>query len=260
MTQHATVSAFQPHLIHTLPSINMDAFAPAMVEELLPFKVKLVANEADLRKAVQIRHSAYARHVPIIAQTLIQPEVMDTADDVVVLLAESKVDGSPLGSLRIQTNQYRPLSMESSVQFPSQFKNSSLAQVSRLGIAQGIVGRLVKIILIKASFQFCASKKIDCAMVAARAPLDRQYQQLMFEDVFPGAGFIPLPHMNNEPHRIMAFDIETGQSRWTKAAHPLLKFFCNTRHPDIDIFNAVATPKAQHPSLPGRNTPSSLTH
>jgi hypothetical protein len=33
----------------------------------------------------------------------------------------------------------------------------------------------------------------------------------------------------------MAFEIATGEQRWTAAGHPLLNFFRLTHHPDIDI-------------------------
>lgn len=235
MFQNATSSDFQPDRTEARRSGADAPIEPPMTVELLPFTVRLVRNEEDLNKAVQIRHAAYARHMPTVAETLKSPERSDTEDGVVVLLAESKLDGSPLGSVRIQTNRYRPLSLEKSIALPQAFKDQPLAQVSRLGIAQGIVGRLVKLILVKASFQHCEQNEITWAMVAARAPLDRQYQQLMFEDIFPGSGFIPLPHMNHVPHRMMGFEIETGQARWTQAHHPLLKFFCSTHHPDIDV-------------------------
>ena len=209
--------------------------SPALDEERLPFTVRLVQSHDDLSKAVSIRHSAYARHMPEVAATLLTAEKADTEDGTVVLLAESKLDGSPLGSLRIQSNRHKSLSMEKSIELPDSFEGLSLAQVSRLGIAQGVVGRLVKIVLIKASFQYCEANGIDWALVAARSPLDRQYQQLMFEDIFPGAGYIPLAHMDNVPHRMLGFEIDSGQARWSHAQHPLLKFFCHTHHPDISV-------------------------
>lgn len=241
MLHHATSSVFQPRRIQTMGSRVDSLNAQTMTEERLAFTVRLVRNEEDLNKAVQIRHSAYARHMPAVAETLIFPEKADTEDGVVVLLAESKLDGSPLGTVRIQTNRYQPLSLEKSVDLPAWLMDQPLAQVSRLGITQGIIGRMVKIILVKASFQYCEHQEIRWAMVAARAPLDRQYAQLMFEDVFPGSKYIPLPHMNNVPHRVMQFEIETGKSRWTEACHPLLKFFCDTYHPDIAIDDSDIT-------------------
>ena len=64
---------------------------------------------------------------------------------------------------------------------------------------------------------------------------DRAKVELMFEDILPGETFIPLPRAANVPHRVMAFEIESGEARWTRAKHPLLDFFCNTDHPDIDV-------------------------
>lgn len=244
MIHHATSSVFQPRRIETMGSHIDSLNATTMTEERLPFTVRLVRNEEDLNKAVQIRHSAYARHMPTFAEKLKSPEPADSADDVVVLLAESKLDGTPIGTARIQTNQYRPLSMEESVDLPLWIKDKSLADIRRLGIVQGTIGRLVKVVLVKACFQYCESNGIDWAVIAARPPLDRSYQQLMFEDILPGETFIPVPRANNVPHRVMAFEIETGEARWTQAKHPLLRFFCNTYHPDIDISKPVLIKKS----------------
>jgi len=43
---------------------------------------------------------------------------------------------------------------------------------------------------------------------------------------------------------VMAFEIATFQQRWLEARHPMLNFFFNTHHPDIDI-----GPFAPPPSL-----------
>ncbi|KRC24377.1 hypothetical protein [Acidovorax sp. Root217] len=207
----------------------------ATKEERLPFWVRLVRNEADLRKAVHIRHAAYARHVPDLAHQLQEPEATDYEDGVVVLLAESKLDGSPLGTARIQSNRFRALSVEQSVELPAWMDGMHLAEVTRLGIVGGTMGRLVKTVLIKAAFQYCERQGIEQAIAAGRAPIDRHYEQLLFEDLFPATGFIPLAHAGNLLHRVMAFDIDSGPARWQQAQHPALNFFCHTRHPDIDM-------------------------
>ena len=125
MIHPATSAALPPHRIEALRS-RVDALnEPVMTEELLPFTVRLVRNEEDLKKAVKIRHSAYARHMPAVAETLTAPEKADTEDGVVVLLAESKLDGSALGSVRIQTNRYRPLSLEKSIKLPKKIGRAS---------------------------------------------------------------------------------------------------------------------------------------
>src|SRR3990167_4972824 len=123
----SVVSTLAPrHRIQTRPARSAVPNRSDMTEESLPFTVRLVRNEGDLKKAVQIRHAAYARHMPAVAQTLKSPESIDTEDGVVVLLAESKLDGSPLGTARVQTNQFRPLGLERSVVLPDWLQGQTL--------------------------------------------------------------------------------------------------------------------------------------
>jgi GNAT superfamily N-acetyltransferase len=208
---------------------------PATVTERLPFTVRRVESEDDMRKAVQIRQAAYARHIPQFAETLGEPEASDYADGALVLLAESRLDGKALGSLRIQTNLHRPLSVEQSVDLPEWLSGRRLAEVTRLGIDEGRVGRMVKTALLKAAVQYCKDNDIAWALATGRAPIDRQYEQLLFVDVIEDKLPVPLRHVGNIPHRVMAFEIGTLEARWKAAQHPLLNFFCYTRHPDIDI-------------------------
>ncbi|MGJ7918052.1 N-acyl amino acid synthase FeeM domain-containing protein [Massilia sp. LXY-6] len=233
------------------PAILLSAAAEGMPVERLPFTIRRVETESSLRKAVGIRHAAYARHVPDFARTLVDPEACDYAEDTVVLLAESRLDGSPLGTARIQTNLHGPLHIEESVALPAWLQGRRLAEVTRLGVDEGRIGRVVKIALIKACFDYCEQNAIDYAVVTGRAPIDRQYEQLLFSDVFEDKAMIPLRHVGNIPHRVMAFEIATGEARWTAARHPLLAYFRHTRHPDIDIAPRAAalsrTPAAARP-------------
>jgi len=219
---------------------QIQALNPSVVkEERLPFTVRLVRNDDDLRKAVSIRHSAYARHVPEFAQTLKAPEASDYDEGVVVLLAESKLDGAPLGTMRIQCNTYQPLSLEQSVQLPEWLQGHSLAEATRLGITDDRAGRLVKTVLFKVFYQYCMLQEIEWMVIAGRSPIDRQYERLLFKDVYPELGYIPLRHANNMPHRVMAFHVDSARARWAEAHHPLLDFMCHTHHPDIDLGETV---------------------
>lgn len=204
-------------------------------EERLPFTIRRVTSEDDLRKVVRVRHAAYARHVPDFARQLVNPETSDYGDDAIVFLAESKLDGAPLGTARMQTNLHERLHVEDSVTLPEWLRGQPLAEMSRLGVDNSRIGRVVKTALLKAGVLYCQKNGIRWALATGRAPIDRQYEQLTFVDVFPDQGFIPLRHVGNIPHRIMAFDITTIEERWTAAQHPLLNFFCRTYHPDIDV-------------------------
>lgn len=207
----------------------------AMKEEALPFTIRVVTNIRDLEKAVRIRHAAYMRHIPGFAHELTLPENADSEQDVVVLLAESKFDGSPIGTMRIQTNVYKSLTLEQSVTLPESMRTKRLAEATRLGVTQERVGRLVTTALFKAFFLYCRQNRIDYMVIAARSPVDRQYDRLLFKDVYPEIGYVPLKHAGNIPHRIMALDVNKAEEIWVNERQPLLNFIINTFHDDINV-------------------------
>lgn len=206
-------------------------------EERLPFTVRVVRSDDALQKAVRIRQSAYARHVPAFAAKLGAPEPNDHDQGSLVLLAESRMDGSPVGTMRIQTNRFRDLAVAQSVELPAWLKHRSMAEGTRLAVAQGGSGRVVKIVLCKAFYLYALAANIEWMVIAARPPLDRQYEAALFQDVYPGQ-FFPMRHGNNIPHRVLAFEVGTAAERWADAGHPLSKFMVQTRHPDIDLGDA----------------------
>ncbi|GAA3993257.1 hypothetical protein GCM10022279_15760 [Comamonas faecalis] len=227
-----------------------EAGSATMAEERLPFSVRVVSDEQALEKAVFIRHAAYARHVPDLARTLQQPEAADFADGAVVLLAESHLDGAPLGTMRIQTNRYEPLALEQSLTLPPLLSGRLLAEATRLGVAEGRVGTLVKTVLFKAFFLYCQATRVEWMVVAGRAPVDRQYMRLLFDDVYPELGYVPLRHASNLPHRVMKFEVGTAQARWAQAGHPLFNFIFRTRHPDIQLDAPQAPVVSAAPVVP----------
>lgn len=206
-----------------------------LIEERLPFSVRIVSSEEELEKAVSIRHAAYGRHIPAVAALLEKAEACDSEPGSVVLLAESKLDGSPLGTMRIQTNRYRKLALEQSVKLPAWLQDTSQAEATRLGVTNQRMGRLVKTAIFKAYYQYCLMEEIEWMIITARSPLDRQYTALLFHDVHPGSGFIPMRHVGNIPHRVMSLKVELVEPDWSQAKHPLYGFFFHTSHPDIDL-------------------------
>jgi hypothetical protein len=205
--------------------------------ERLPFTVRVVRGEKALYKAVAIRQAAYARHVPAFAEKLKTPEPNDYDQGSMILLAESKMDGSPVGTIRVQSNRYRALGVEQSVELPARLRHTSMVEATRLAIAEGRVGRVTKVVLIKALYLYCLKANIDWVIAGARPPLDRQYDAFLMDDLYHGK-LIPLRHSGNIPHRILALDVPGARARWEEAGHPLFDFMCHTHHPDIDLSNA----------------------
>jgi len=226
-------------------SVKQDTLSQArMIEERLPFSVRIARTEKDLDKAVSIRHSAYGRHIPALAALLQKAEASDSEPGSAVLLAESKLDGSPLGTMRIQTNRYRKLAVEQSIELPSWLQGTSQAEATRLGVTNNRMGRLVKTALFKAYYQYCMLEEIDWMVITARSPLDRQYEALLFQDVLPGREFTPMRHVGNIPHRVLALKVDHVEPDWCQARHPLYGFFFHTRHPDIGILGTDYLPIA----------------
>jgi len=202
--------------------------------EALPFTIKIASNVADLDKAVEMRRSAYHRHLPEFAETM-GVEPLDAAPGTVVLLAQSRLDGGPLGTMRVQTNAFGPLAVEQSVELPQWLRESRLAEATRLGVARGAIGRMVKVALCKAYFLYCAQNGIDWMIITARSPLDREYEAMLFSDVYGQGEFIPMSHVGGLPHRVMAKPVALVRQRWAKVNHPFYGFFFETEHPDIDV-------------------------
>ena len=212
---------------------ELAAAAPA--NATLPFTVRLVSNEEDLYKAVRIRHATYARQVPALAAKLKYPESADTFPGVVNLLAQSKTGAVPVGSMRIQSNEFGPLLLEQSVALPMRLQETRLIEASRFGVTDGAGAELVEMALFKACYLYCKQKNVQWILIAGREPFDAHYERLMFDEIVPGLGFIPLLHADSLPHRIMSLNVTTAQERWAAANHPHFDFHFRTHHPDIDL-------------------------
>ncbi|ACC75114.1 hypothetical protein PPMP20_01410 [Paraburkholderia phymatum] len=209
--------------------------------ERLPFTIKVVSSLAELDKAVEMRRTAYGRHLPAFADTM-EVEELDSSPGTVVLLAQSRLDGGPLGTMRVQTNAFSPLAVEQSVDLPDWLRQARLAEATRLGVARGGIGRMVKVALCKAYYMFCVQNSVDWMLITARSPLDREYEAMLFEDVYGQNEFLPMTHVGGLPHRVMAKPVALVRQRWAKVNHPFLGFFFETDHIDID----VRVPSAEH--------------
>jgi hypothetical protein len=203
--------------------------------ERLAFEVRRVETQDDLFKAVAIRFEAYSRHLPELGRRLTAPEPADTEPGYTVLLAENRLDRSPLATVRLQTNEFGPLALERSIELPGWLQGRRLAEATRLALADTVRGRFVTQVMFKAFFQFCLEQGVEWMVVCARPPLDRIYLSLLFEDVVPGGAFVALKHSANIPHRALAFNVATAEARWRTARHPMYAFMGLTVHPDIRV-------------------------
>jgi len=133
-------------------------------------------------------------------------------------------------------------------------RHSPLAEATRLGVGEPAQGRAVKTVLFKAFFLYCQQQGIDWMVITARTPIDRQYERLLFTDVDPALGYVPLAHVGNLPHRIMCLEVSGAEQHWAELQHPLFQFVFRTDHVDIDLGQPAARnglkPQALAAALP----------
>jgi hypothetical protein len=206
-----------------------------LTTERLAFEVRAVATQDEMFKVVAVRYEAYSRHLPELGRRLTAPEPADTEPGNTVLLAENRLDGTALATMRVQINDFGPLTLERSLELPAWLQGQRLAEATRLAVADGVRGRYVSFVMFKAFWQFCLEREVEWMVVCARPPLDRIYLSLLFEDVIPGGALVPLKHAANVPHRALAFNVRTSEARWRSARHSMYPFMALTLHPDIRV-------------------------
>lgn len=80
--------------------------------------------------------------------------------------------------------------------------------------------------------------RFDDMVITARSPLDREYEAMLFKDVFGINEFLPMSHVGGLPHRVLAKDVAAARQRWEETRHPLFNYMVHTHHPDIDLHSA----------------------
>ncbi len=220
------------------PTVRLDRPYSHQITEtqLLPFTIRLAKGQDDIEKVCLQRAQAYGRHQPdlVTRLTLSKPEPEDLREDVLILMAESKDSGEVVGALRLQTNLNQPLRFETELPLPERFKGKHLLEAGRMTVRNGPEGRMVLPALVKAAFEISHRVGIDHSLLIGRAPIDRMYHAMQFQDVFDGEKVVTSAQPG-VPVTLFYMDITQADARWIAAACPLYGFMAQTLHPDIDI-------------------------
>jgi hypothetical protein len=202
---------------------------------ILPLRVRIARSDADLDKVARLRAAAYGRHLPEFGARLRAAEAADRDPQNVVLLAEAKLDGSPLGSMRVHFNHRAPLPLEGSAALPAALTECMLAEAVRLNVSLSGEGRLARDALFKSFYLVCAAQGVHSMVICARRPLDRMYRALAFDDVVPGAAPIEMAHIGGIAHWVLQLAVRQVEPRWRAVSHPLYDYFFRTFHPDLEL-------------------------
>ena len=195
--------------------------------------VRLANCEQDFRDACQVRSAAYGHHDPELGPRFGDMEALDRADGTVVLLCRDRQTGVCMGTARIQVSGFGPLVLESSLKLPPWLGSRLRAQISRLAVVPG-ASRLVKLLLMKASYQYSLATRVRWMVIGARsAALIRNYRSLGFQDVFEPGSWVPLASGGGLPHQILALDVQGAQAAWQATQNRLLAFMTEPADPEL---------------------------
>lgn len=209
----------------------------AMEVRFLPFKIAIAASEQDLTDLIRLRSETYTRHNAPGADRLRTKEEQDGCADAVLLLARSKLDGTAVGSVRVQTRVRRSLMVEEAVRLPDEVASATPIELMRGSIKNGTAGRMVSASLAKATFLVCRQFGFSHVIVTCREPVDLMYRAYQFDELLSGE-MVDLPYSPGAKHKVLCLPMSEATDRWRARNRPLFQFMLETSHPDIQVDHA----------------------
>lgn len=201
-------------------------------QELLPFRIRLASGTQDLQRAVEIRASAYGRHLPHVGEALRTAEAEDYRSDVLLLIAERKFDRQIIGTLRLEPNFNGPLRIERETTLPANLRGLRLVETTRLGVESGTSGAMVTVSLVKAAFEICRACDIDYTISVGRRSMAEVFRSMCFDVV---EGPVRISYAKSTPLWIFSASVRGWEGRLREKGHAHFDFIASTDHPDIDI-------------------------
>ena len=202
------------------------------------FAVRVAMLDSDFREAGVVRAAAYGHHDPELGPKFGDIEPLDRAEGTAVFLCRDNASGQSTGTARIQVSGFGPLALENSLALPAWLSSRPRAQISRLAVLAG-ADPLVKLSLMKASYQYCLATQVRWMVIGARnAALIRNYRGLGFKNVFEPGAWVPLASGGGLPHQILAFDVAGAKAAWQATRNRLYGFMTETYQSDLQVLAA----------------------
>jgi hypothetical protein len=172
-----------------------------------------------------------------VGEALRTAEKEDLRSDVLLLIAERKLDGRPIGTMRLEPNFNGPLRIERETTLPGLYRRSRLIETTRLGVGDGSTGSMVMAALVKAAFEICRACDVGYAIAVGRRSMAEMFRSMCFDAV---EGPVRISYAKNVPLWIFAIPILEWESRLRAKGHFYFDFMARTEHPDIAIeYDAV---------------------
>lgn len=158
-------------------------------------------------------------------------EAEDYDSEVLLLIAERKLDKKVIGTMRLRPNFNGPLKLEKETELPAIYRGRRLLETTRLGIENGITGRMVMVALVKAAFEICHASAVDYGLAVGRRSMVEVFRSLSY-DIVNGPLRVPYASV---PLWILSIPILEVEARLGKTEHAYFDFMARTHHPDIRV-------------------------
>lgn len=209
------------------------------VAQDLPITVSIVRTPEQLQRVCDLRASAYGARNFQFGSLLTKPEKSDVEAGNIVLMAESKENGEVLGTIRIHTNLFQSVPMESAIAMPPKLKDQLLAEVCRFCIKCNENSAIVRLALFKALYLYCYANQVQYLLCGARKPINKMYKSLGFIPLDGGdqEKWVRVGYAGNIEHSMLVLDVLRVDSLWRESNHRFYDFIRKSYHPDLKIFS-----------------------
>ena len=210
--------------------------------ESLDFRIQIARKGESFERAVSVRAEAFGRHNHPMVRAGFTVEAADTSGSTILLCAESKNTGEPVGAMRLSDNTNNELAMWDELKIPDEYKGYPALLVSRLTVHAGHSGHSARNALCKAMYLYAVAKQMRFIFVLVMPPRDRLYKPMGFKPVYEGDPLFKLDSNSSVDTKVLYAEVSRLESIWRERGHPLYQYVFETYHADIELFSAVAGP------------------
>lgn len=208
-----------------------------MKTQKLPFTVS-IASEKDFPSIAKLRSDGYGRRSAALGAQLARSE---PADEPIpgreILVAQSKLDGALIGTMRLHVGLFEPTSVEKAIELPANLAGQRIMDAARFCCTGGAVCRAA---IFKAALLYAKRHHVDQFLLATLERIEPLYLSAGFAPLFDDGRLHPIPMAENLPHRILRINMPTLRADMEIRRPAMVDFLFSTDHgSDIDLSAAL---------------------
>jgi hypothetical protein len=204
------------------------------------FRIRLARTPADVKRAIRLRPTKYAKRASDYLELLHSAEEVDLTPGSVILFAEDCSDQEVLGTLRLQFNVVQPLKEEELPFLKNYLPGGSLMGISRLVIVSAEARSQIKFALFKAATKVCQALQANWMIVTALPPMDVQFVNVMaFESLMPPGMTFSEPGFPERKFTLLGLEVSRVSEIWGKHDPELRMYMLDEYSPEIEVFSSL---------------------